>query len=252
MIRCPRTGIHQLDNLHTIGIRFTHNLIERDMVMNPEIYRTVKDRILYLEYRPGQILNENALAKEFGVSRTPMREVLTRLEWEQLARVIPRTGTMVTEIEFQKMMNAYQARLEIDGLVARLAAENATPQHLDRLREIRERCLGLVDTQPPKDLVRIDFEFRNTLHEAADNPILADIAQTLYDLTLRLWVIVLDKGGWAEEVTAIADEIDSIAAIFETNDSAGAEKIRQACLMRHLERIRVKFLGISGGSPVRG
>lgn len=220
--------------------------------MNPEIYRTVKDRILFLEYRPGQILNENVLAKEFGVSRTPMREVLTRLEWEQLARVIPRTGTMVTEVEFQKIMNAYQARLEIDGLVARLAAENAGAQHLDRLRDLHERCLLLVDTQNPRDLVGLDFEFRNILHEAAGNPILADMAQHLYDLTLRLWVIVLDKGGWAGEATSIADEIDRLTARLELNDGAGAEKIRQDCLMHHLERIRAKFLGISDPLTTRG
>jgi DNA-binding GntR family transcriptional regulator len=49
--------------------------------MNREIYRTIKDRILFLEYKPGQILNENTLAEEFGVSRTPLREVLSRLVW---------------------------------------------------------------------------------------------------------------------------------------------------------------------------
>jgi DNA-binding GntR family transcriptional regulator len=68
--------------------------------MNPDIYREIKRRILFLEYEPGQILNENVLAREFGVSRTPMREVLYRLSWEQLARIIARTGTMVTQIEF--------------------------------------------------------------------------------------------------------------------------------------------------------
>ena len=56
--------------------------------MNREIYRTIKNRILFLEYNPGQILNENTLAEEFGVSRTPLREVLSKLVWEHLARIL--------------------------------------------------------------------------------------------------------------------------------------------------------------------
>ena len=99
--------------------------------MNPDIYREIKCRILLLEYAPGQILNENVLAGKFGVSRTPMREVLYRLSREQLVRVIPRTGIMVTQIEFQTMMYTYQTRLGIEGEVGRRCAELATDDHLD-------------------------------------------------------------------------------------------------------------------------
>lgn len=216
--------------------------------MNPDIYRTVKDRILYLEYRPGQILNENALAREFGVSRTPMREVLTRLEWEQLARVIPRTGTMVAEIEFQKIMNAYQARREIDGLVARLAAEQADDHHIQRLDRLHERCLAACTLRDLQEMVLLDLDLREILHDAAGNPVLTEIARYLYDMTLRLWVVVLAKGGWAEEAASIADEIRKLKGLFQSRDGAQAEKVRQECLMRHLERIRAKFLGTSGPS----
>jgi len=83
--------------------------------MNEQIYTVIKNRILFLEYAPGQILNENVLAKEFGVSRTPMRDVLNRLEWEKMARVIPRTGTMVNEIKFEHMMNIYRASHNCQG-----------------------------------------------------------------------------------------------------------------------------------------
>ncbi|MBW2539794.1 MAG: GntR family transcriptional regulator [Deltaproteobacteria bacterium] len=66
--------------------------------MNHSVYSIIRDRILYLEYEPGKILNEKILAQEFGISRTPVRDVLNRLEWDQLVRIIPRTGSMVTEI----------------------------------------------------------------------------------------------------------------------------------------------------------
>ena len=218
--------------------------------MNPDIYRTVKDRILYLEYRPGQILNENALAREFGVSRTPVREVLTRLEWEQLARVIPRTGTMVAEIEFQKIMNAYQARREIDGLVARLAAKHAAGHHIERLDRLQERCLASGNFRNLQEMVGLDLDLREILHDAAGNPVLTEIAQYLYDTTLRLWVVVLAKGGWADEAASIADETGKLKGLFRSRDGAGAEEVRQGCLMHHIERIRTRFLGTAGPSAL--
>lgn len=108
--------------------------------MNYEIYRTIKDRILFLEYTPGQILNENILAEEFGVSRTPLREVFNRLEWEQLVKILPRTGTMVIEIEFQKMLNVFQIRFEIEELAGMLAGEHITDDHLEKIEKIRQEC----------------------------------------------------------------------------------------------------------------
>ncbi len=57
--------------------------------MNQNIYRKLRERIIFLEYEPGHILKEQVLAKEFGVSRTPLRTVLFRLEWEHLVKSCP-------------------------------------------------------------------------------------------------------------------------------------------------------------------
>ena len=70
--------------------------------MNEDIYRTLRERIIYLVYDPGQILKEQVLAKEFGVSRTPLRTVLFRLEWEHLVKILPRTGILVAELELNQ------------------------------------------------------------------------------------------------------------------------------------------------------
>ena len=217
--------------------------------MNQEIYRTIKDRILFLEYKPGQILNEKTLAEEFGVSRTPLREVLSRLVWEQLARILPRSGTMVTEIEFQKMMHVFQIRFEIEELVGRLACEKITDNHLDNIDKIRKECSQLLDRKNRKGLVNIDFKFRNVLYDAANNPVLRDMSQYLYDLTLRLWYIISDRGDWAEEVQPLLDEIkQTYEALFRGNPQE-VGKLRSEFLIRHFARIRIKFLGGSSRIP---
>ena len=218
--------------------------------MNQKIYRTIKDRILFLEYSPGQILNENKLAEEFGVSRTPLREVLSRLEWEQLTRILPRSGTMVAEIEFQKIMHVFQVRFAIEGLVGRLVAEKITDDHLDKIEEIRKECVQLLNRKSRKDLVNIDFKFRDVLYDAADNLVLKDMSQYLYDLTLRIWYIISDRGDWAEEVRPLLDEIEKTHEILSRRDPQKAEKLRSEFLIKHFARIRSKFLGIPNAQEV--
>ena len=217
--------------------------------MNREIYRIIKDRILFLEYNPGQILNENTLAEEFGVSRTPLREVLSRLEWEQLTRILPRTGTMVTEIEFQKMMHVFQIRFEIEGLVGKLAAEKITDDHLDKIDKIRQECSQLLHRRNRKDLVNIDIKFRDALYDAANNPTLRDISQYLYDLTLRLWYTISETGDWVEEVNPLLDEIEQTHKALSRRDSQEAGKLRREFLIKHFARIRSKFLGVPSEVP---
>ena len=217
--------------------------------MNHKIYRIIKDRILFLEYKPGQILNEKTLADEFGVSRTPLREVLSRLVWEQLVRILPRSGTMVTEIEFQKMMHVFQIRFEIEELVGRLACEKITDNHLDNIDKIQKEGSQLLDRKSRKALVNIDFKFRDVLYDAANNPVLRDISQYLYDLTLRLWYIISDRGDWAEEVQPLLDEIKQTHEALSKGNPQEVGKLRSEFLIKHFARIRMKFLGGSSRIP---
>ena len=110
--------------------------------MNPEIYREIKRRILFMEYAPGQILNENVLAKEFGVSRTPMREALLRLELEGFVVIKPRSGIRVRRLTEQDIRNLYQ--MIGDSATEATLAEavsfvNAIESPVDRVAAIQTR-----------------------------------------------------------------------------------------------------------------
>ncbi len=216
--------------------------------MNEQIYTVIKNRILFLEYAPGQILNENVLAKEFGVSRTPMRDVLNRLEWEKMARVIPRTGTMVNEIKFEHMMNIYRARFDIEGLAGNLAVEHISKIHLEGLIALTKRCKALMENndreQDKKNLVNIDLEFREIIYDAVRNPVVTELCQSLYEQTFRLWFITLDNGDWPMEIKALVDEITSSHEAFSKKDSKMSfGEIKKKYLMNHFDRIKTKFLG---------
>src|SRR5215212_2740 len=84
------------------------------------IYGTIRDRICLLEYEPGMRLGEEELAREFGVSRTPIRRVLSRLETEGLLESRHGVGTFVTTIDFGNLMQVYQFRMELAELIGKL------------------------------------------------------------------------------------------------------------------------------------
>ncbi len=216
---------------------------QRTALMNTNIYETIKSRILFLEYPPRMVLNDKILCKEFEVSRTPIREVLTHLQGESLVRIFPRMGTMVTEIEFQQMMNALQVRKGIEFLLGSLAAEEITALHLDKLKQIHTTCKNLAHKKNKKRLVQLDMAFRNVLYAASKNDVLNQHAQSLYELTLRLWVSSIDKGSWADEVNFVADKMKKMIDVFSQKRSDDAGKMKSELLSVHYDRISEKFFG---------
>ncbi|MBU0463738.1 MAG: GntR family transcriptional regulator, partial [Proteobacteria bacterium] len=207
------------------------------------VYQTIRERLLYLDYKPGQILNEKVLAQEFGMSRSPIKDVLNRLEWDQLVRVIPRTGSMVTEIEFSKVMNIYQVRFEIEAFEARLAGDQFSSKHSSELKNLYENCTKLLDKKNCKALTGIDASLRDIIHDAAGNPVLAEVSDRLYSQTFRLWYTVLDKSDWREEVTAVINELEKLLNCFSGDNLKKLGEIRRNQLISHFERLRQKFLG---------
>lgn len=212
-------------------------------IMKETVYQTVRKRILYMEYTPGQILNEKKLAEEFGVSRSPIKDVLNRLEWEQFVRVIPRTGSMVTEIEFSRAMNVYQVRFEIESIEAGIAESRFSPAHQDKLKELYDSCGTILDEKDPRALAKVDAALREIIHDAAGNPVLADVSDKLYSQTFRLWFSVMSKSGWPEEVDAVKKELKKIIGYFASGNSNEFGTIRRAQLVDHFERLRQKSLG---------
>jgi DNA-binding GntR family transcriptional regulator len=209
--------------------------------MNKKIYNLVRERILSMEYKPGKILNEQKLAKEFGVSRTPLREALTKLEWEKLVRVLPRTGSMVTEIEFQKMVNVFQIRFELEDLAGRLAAENVREEHLDQLLTLKQACEQMKDEIDHTALATIDNKLRKIVYNAAGNDILTEISDFLYSLTQRLWSLMFKKGNWEGELKAIIREMDLTHKVLSEGDQENAGDTRRRLLDEHVQRIKGNF-----------
>ena len=217
--------------------------------MNTDIYNKLRDRIIHLKYEPGQILKEQELAKEFGVSRTPLRTVLFRLEWEHLVKILPRTGILVMELELNTITNVFQARLELEAVIGSMAAERFTKLHFNRLDELIIECDKLLDHKDPKTLADLDMGIKQLFYKAAGNPFLTEMSDRLYSLTFRLWyfnMLKMHNEEWNTEVLSIKEDLLSLSELLKANAPKKVGEARKEHLLKHLKRIRSKFLGLSG------
>jgi len=209
--------------------------------MNIDIYNTVKDRIVFFDYEPGQLLNEKEIAKEFAVSRTPVREVLLRLEWEKLVSIMPRAGIMVSNVEFHVLREVFQTRVPLEGLLGRLAAIHLKEFHLDKLEEIQFACEDILSTRNRRSLIEVDMDFRNVLHDAVKNDSLRECSDALYFQTQRLWHYIFDKMDFN---LLVEDEIDYMKRsllLFKKRDLDEAENYRKQVILTDLNRVRNIF-----------
>ncbi len=97
-------------------------------------YDIIKDNIITCRYTPGEFLNEAQLMREVGVSRTPIREALNKLEQERLVRIVPKKGVMVSELTLREINEIYQVRLMLEPQVVRLWGNLIPVEELEHCR----------------------------------------------------------------------------------------------------------------------
>lgn len=216
--------------------------------MNMDIYQELRRRIVFLEYEPGQVLKEQDLATVFGVSRTPLRTVLSRLEWEHLVKILPRTGILVMELELKTITHVFQARLELESVIGAMAAERMTQEEIGRLERLILSCEGLMTRKNPSRLGQIDFDIKHLFHQAAGNPFLTEISERLYLLTFRLWyynMLRMSEEEWHMEVLSVKEELVTLKDLLKNATAKEVGKARRESLLQHLKRIQTTFLGLS-------
>ena len=183
---------------------------------NTDAYSLILEAIDQGVYRPGDRLVESELAERFGVSRTPIREALQRLETQSL---LARDGRslIVASLDHNQMAELYVVRRELEGLAARLAAQHATPEEVRILREMVEADNELVDD--PVALSRANRRFHKQIHLASHNRYLV---QQL-DLVHRTMALMSTTSLSAQGRGAIAQsEHDAIVQAIEAKDEEAA------------------------------
>ena len=182
-----------------------------------DAYDLVLEAIDQGEFRPGDRLVESDLAERFGVSRTPIREALQRLETQA---VLARDGRslVVSSLDHNQLGELYVVRAELEGLAARLAAQHAAPEEIRVLWEMVRRDRELVGH--PERLSRANKRFHRQIHLASHNRYLIQQLEMVH----RSMALVATTSLAAEGRGARAmDEHETIVRAIEARDGAAAE-----------------------------
>jgi DNA-binding GntR family transcriptional regulator len=202
------------------------------------IYRTIRDRICLIEYEPGARLAEEELAREFGVSRTPLRRVLSRLEVEGLLESRHGVGTFVIDVELEALVPVYKLRMELAGLIGKLDPVPRTPADLARVRALLDRCDKLIETPDPKAYARLNMDFFQELSSMTGNQPLREISERLYFLTNRAWLKCVPFFNLGDEITVFRREVADILAAMELGDLESVGYIRRSHIAMWLRRMQ--------------
>lgn len=130
------------------------------------VYEAIKENILDGKYQAGDSLGENKIAEELHVSRTPVREAIRQLEFEDLVVSIPNRGVFVMGLTRQDSEDIYAIRKLIEGQIISWAIDRITKEELNKLYEIVELMEFYTKKQESESLVRLDTNFHKTIYDA--------------------------------------------------------------------------------------
>jgi len=182
------------------------------------IHTAMRERIALLTYPPGTRLDVNQLAGEFRVSRTPIRTVLQRLEYQGLVTTKHGVGTTVTEVDFEHLREATEFRMRLAELIGDLQPLSPNPVAIERLSEAREDCLKLLGRPDLEAFGRIDISLHEAVCSVIGHSLLRQSYDELYYRTVRMWVYFLPELDWDEEVTLFLGDIDAVLRALRRGD----------------------------------
>ena len=152
----------------------------RDVVFN-----TLRQAILTGELKPGERLMEIHLANKLGVSRTPIREAIRKLELEGLVTMIPRRGAEVAQITEKSMNDVLEVRRAMDALCVELACDRITPEELELLKTACDDFEAAVRTKDVKKIAQADVALHDIIVRATGNQRLIQLVNNLSEQMYR-------------------------------------------------------------------
>lgn len=175
----------------------------RDVVFN-----TLRQVILRGEFKPGERLMEIQLANKLGVSRTPIREAIRKLELEGLVIMIPRKGAEVADITEKSLRDVLEVRKALEELAVQLACEKITQEELEELEKAGENFKKVLKRS--KDITEVaeaDVRFHDVIYMATDNQKLIHLLNKLREQMYRYRVEYLKNPDVHEQLTQEHEEI---------------------------------------------
>jgi DNA-binding GntR family transcriptional regulator len=225
------------------------SLYDQDMTVTPlaleppasasladRAYVAIRDRLIMLDIRPGDPIDDGELAKDLGMGRTPVREALKRLEVDRLVVSYARRGTFSTGMDITDLAHISEIRVHLEPLAARRAAERAPRAVQADLEELASEIERLdVAAVDRPELMRWDLAVHRAIYRAADNPHLEDVLIRYDNLATRIFCLFLDRLPTVDEhVEEHVELLRSIAA----GDADRAEHLAREHILGFEQAVR--------------
>lgn len=154
------------------------------------VFESIREAIINGTLKQGERLMETQLAEELGVSRTPVREAIRKLELEGLVVMVPRKGAYVAGISARDAADILEIRAALEGLAAKLAAERITPDEIEELSNDIEGMGQAIDKGDLDTAIEYDTKFHTVLISASRNTRLVSMVSNLQEQVMRFRVML--------------------------------------------------------------
>jgi DNA-binding GntR family transcriptional regulator len=156
----------------------------KNLSLADQAYQVIEEKILNGSYPFGKILSETKLSKELGVSRTPIREALARLESEKLVSSSS-TGTMVIGINAKDMQDMYQVKFLLEPKALEMAIDNMTSETLEKLKDILEQQEFFLLKSNTKKVENLDTKFHDIIYAQCGNSVIESTLSPIHHRLLK-------------------------------------------------------------------
>ena len=195
------------------------------------VFESLKQAIIKGQLKPGERLMEVQLAEKLGVSRTPVREAIRKLELEGLLIMVPRKGAYVSDVSIKDIIDVLEVRASLEGLAAFLAAERMTDKELIVLKEKAKEFIDALEVKNVEMMIEKDAEFHEFLFKITKNEKLMMIADSLSKQLQRFRAIYMNE---YDNFEHIIHEHKNIIESLINRDSEKASKYAQ----QHIEHLK--------------
>ncbi len=193
------------------------------------VFENLREAILEGNLKPGQRLMEVQLAEQLGVSRTPVREAIRKLELEGLVVMLPRKGAYVADVSLKDVIDVLEIRASLEGLAAYLAADRISDEDIKKLEIIMQDFNQGKDEFDVDTLLKKDVEFHECIFKATNNSRLHQLINSLWEQVYRFRVTYISD---YDSTKNIINEHQLILDAIKERDSKLAKKYAQ----EHIEK----------------
>ena len=218
-----------------MGNRLEPITIDNYRPLRDTVCETLRDAIRRGILEPGERLMEVQLAEELGISRTPVREAIRKLEQEGYVIMMPRRGTYVSSVSVNDIKEIFEIRSALESLSTGLAARRIEPDELEKLRALLTEIEGHIQRKDIDKIVETDIEFHGLLYQVSRNERLVTIISNLKEQLARFRTLSMSYPGRLQETL---EEHRAMVEAIAANDVEAARDAAE----RHMERAEETLL----------